>query len=258
MQLLLVPNAVAEGGADTVEPAPTERCGCPVGRRSWPVRAYTGRSWPQFGGIASDYTKAVSVSYGSDVSETGGRRERKKLQTREALSAAALRLFLKSGYEDVTVVEIADAADMALTTLFKHFPGGKETLIFDDGTQRQAALIAAVTQRATDQSVLEALREFMATRGPFRADLRPHYRSKAELIGRTPALRLHAQRLWTDLTDDLAGLIADQAGRDRPDIAIRALARYVLEIPSLAAREERPRAALDEIFDHLILGWPGV
>ena len=81
------------------------------------------------------------------VDTTIGRRERKKAQTRQALSDAALELFLRRGYDQVTVAEIATAADTALATVFKHFPDGKESLIFDDGLIPDASQIALARGR---------------------------------------------------------------------------------------------------------------
>src|SRR4051794_41350410 len=76
-----------------------------------------------------------------------GRRERKKAATRRALADAALELFLERGYDDVTVAEIAEAADVSVTTLFNHFPGGKPALVFDEAQAREDALVAAVRDR---------------------------------------------------------------------------------------------------------------
>ena len=77
-------------------------------------------------------------------SQPAGRRERKKVATRAAIADAALQLFLVRGYDQVSVRDVADAADVAVTTLFQHFPG-KEALVFDQDENREAALVAAVT-----------------------------------------------------------------------------------------------------------------
>ncbi|OZB88322.1 MAG: TetR family transcriptional regulator, partial [Microbacterium sp. 14-71-5] len=46
-----------------------------------------------------------------------GLRERKRALTRRALNQEAVRLFLERGFDNVTVAEIADGANVALTTL---------------------------------------------------------------------------------------------------------------------------------------------
>lgn len=185
-----------------------------------------------------------------------GRRERKKAATRQALAAAARRLFLERGFDEVTVAEIADAADTAVSTLFAHFPGGKEALVLGDGVEREQALTAAVRQRPAGTSVLRALRDFLATRGPFNPDPAPQARQIAALVVATPALRSYARTLWTSCETSLAGVIAEQTDREADDLSLRLLARYVLEIPDLAGAEPDPTAALDVAFAHLRCGWP--
>src|SRR2546421_4755799 len=80
------------------------------------------------------------------VTEQPGRRERKKAATRKAIADTALRLFLERGYDAVGIREIAAAADVAITTLFAHFPS-KEALVFDQDQKREERLIRAVTDR---------------------------------------------------------------------------------------------------------------
>ncbi len=54
--------------------------------------------------------------------EPSGRRERKKAATRQKIADTALRLFLERGYDDVGIRDVAAEADVAVTTLFSHFP----------------------------------------------------------------------------------------------------------------------------------------
>src|SRR5687768_15607477 len=138
-----------------------------------------------------------------------GRRERKKAATRQALAAAARRLFLARGFDEVTVAEIADAADTAVSTLFAHFPGGKEALILGDSRERELALTAAVRQCPAGVSVLDALRDFLATRGPFNPRPDPEVRRLTALVVATPALRTYARTLWTGCESTLAQVIAE-------------------------------------------------
>ncbi|MEU7833153.1 TetR family transcriptional regulator [Nonomuraea sp. NPDC049129] len=190
------------------------------------------------------------------MATTMGRRERKKAQTRRALSDAALRLFSEHGYDGVTVAQIADEADVSIATLFAHVPDGKEALIFDDGAERHVWLVTAIHDRPAGQSVLEALRRCLAGRGPFTEDLPPDLRRKRDLIVSTPALREYSRKLWIASEGALAEAIATESGRDPADMTVRALARYVLEIPELAGTEADPLAAMHAIFDLLQSGWP--
>ncbi|NBE92349.1 TetR/AcrR family transcriptional regulator [Nonomuraea sp. KC401] len=63
------------------------------------------------------------------MTEEPGRRERKKQRTRQALIQAALRLFEKQGYEETTVAQIAEAADLSTRTFFLHFPTKEDVLL---------------------------------------------------------------------------------------------------------------------------------
>lgn len=185
-----------------------------------------------------------------------GRRDRKKAATRQALADAALKLFLERGFDNVTVKEIAEAADTAVATLFAHFPAGKEALILADSGERLESLTAAVRERPEGTSVLDALHAFFAARGPFNDNLPDEYRSRVDLVLRTPALWAYARKVWVDCQPSLAELLAEAAGVDEPDDSLHALARYVLETPDLASYRPDRRAALAEAFAHLKQGWP--
>jgi AcrR family transcriptional regulator len=203
----------------------------------------------------------------TDAPEALGRRERKKLATRRALAEAALKLILERGYDAVTVAEIADEADTAVTTLFKHFPDGKESLVFHGGIElelegvaiedRGAALASAIRDRGEGVRPLDAIEGFIADRGAFAGQTRSaRFRAQVKLISETPALRTYARKLWMDCEAPVIAELAAETGRDPQDPALRAVARYALETPSLFGVDPDARGALGEVFDRLRAGWP--
>jgi AcrR family transcriptional regulator len=90
----------------------------------------------------------------------GGRRERRKAQTRTAVRETAQRLFAERGFDAVTIADIAAAADVAVQTVFNHFET-KEALFFDERTPWVELSVAAVTGRAPGADPVRALREYL-------------------------------------------------------------------------------------------------
>ena len=57
-----------------------------------------------------------------------GRRERHRLETRERIFRAALRLFAERGFSTTTVEDITEAADVGKGTFFNYFPSKEHVL----------------------------------------------------------------------------------------------------------------------------------
>ncbi|WP_020015243.1 TetR/AcrR family transcriptional regulator [Promicromonospora sukumoe] len=182
-----------------------------------------------------------------------GLRARKRAQTRHALHESAVELFLARGFDDVTVAEIAEDANVALTTLFTYYPDGKVALVFEQDEDRAAALVDAVRERPAGTDPLRAVETFMASRLPFEPQ-DPRRERLLGLIFSTPQLRAHVRKKWTDCEDALVKVLAEE-GHEPEDAAVRALARLVLESPDIAARESAPGEALAMIFANLRRGW---
>ncbi|MEQ8146750.1 TetR family transcriptional regulator [Streptomyces sp. OP7] len=186
-----------------------------------------------------------------------GRRERKKAATRRAIADAALRLFLERGYDAVGIREIADAADVSTTTLFKHFPV-KEALVFDEDADQEERLLAAVRDRPAGRSVPAALCEHALTHRLVTAEGDEGDGGIAafrELVAGTPALRDYGQNMWLRHTAALAGVIAEESGMAADDPACLALAHFALEAPRAAHGHPDPREAVTRAFDLLEHGW---
>jgi AcrR family transcriptional regulator len=182
-----------------------------------------------------------------------GRRERKKLQTRQSIADAALELFMARGFDDVGVKEIADRADVSVTTLFKHFPS-KEALLFDEDEQQESVLISAVRDRPAGQSVPQALRDHFLAAAQGHVD-HPLFADFARLVRSTPALRAYERRMWARHETALAHAIAADIGAPEDDIRCAGLARFALEARDVIfGRPDRERAAT-ELFGLLEDGW---
>src|SRR3954452_11717265 len=88
-------------------------------------------------------------------------RARKKARTRLEISDVATRLFAERGFEEVTLSEIAAAAEVSIKTIFNHF-GSKEELYFDRADELREAVIAAIVERDQGTTVLEGLHALLA------------------------------------------------------------------------------------------------
>jgi len=94
-----------------------------------------------------------------------GLRERKKRQTRETIERVALELFAERGYDQTTLAEIAEAADISPRTVFSYFPS-KEDILFCTESGYIENVREALQQRPAGTNTVDALREFISSMPP--------------------------------------------------------------------------------------------
>ncbi|MEW6441649.1 MAG: TetR/AcrR family transcriptional regulator [bacterium] len=98
------------------------------------------------------------------------RRERERLEQRQEMLAAALELFSKKGYRNVSMHEVADKAEFAIGTLYKFFRNKEDlykALILEHACKFHDALATAVRE---SDSEIEKLRSYVRAKGEvFRA-----------------------------------------------------------------------------------------
>jgi AcrR family transcriptional regulator len=185
-----------------------------------------------------------------------GRRERKKAATRKAISDTATMMFLERGFDEVSIREVAEAADVSPTTVFAHFPQ-KEALVFDEDDEQRERLVAVVRDRPAGSTIHAAIYDFYARE--IRANGEEHgdeaTRRFLRFLDDTPALRDYAAKMWLRHEDSLAAAIADEFDLPGPDDGIRAYARFVLQMQLLVNDSDDPLAALDAGFAVLENGW---
>ena len=114
-----------------------------------------------------------------------GRRERKKQQTRLAILRAGLELYLSQGFQETTVSQIAEAADVASSTFFLHFQSKEELVL--GGHEMGARHLVALLDAPRTMPLVAVLREQ-------RAHVRPEdwneklWELRAQVIASDPAL----------------------------------------------------------------------
>lgn len=92
------------------------------------------------------------------MSTDPGLRERKKLASRRALTAAALRLAHERGVAAVTVEEIAAEAGLSPRTFFNYF-ATKEAAFVGDDLERAEAFVATVVAAPSGAALWPLLRD---------------------------------------------------------------------------------------------------
>jgi AcrR family transcriptional regulator len=87
-------------------------------------------------------------------------RERKKLATRRLLRRTAIVLIAERGLANVTVEDIAEAAQVSPRTFFNYFPS-KEAVLFSGDPDRVAALRAGIAHGAPGKTALALVHEVL-------------------------------------------------------------------------------------------------
>jgi AcrR family transcriptional regulator len=147
------------------------------------------------------------------------RRDRKRLATRDAIRSAALELFMDRGFDAVSVEEVARAADVGASTVYRHFPT-KEDLVLAHLASRQAEFVELLGTVTAVRTVGELLVATTLAWAPDAAaqDL---LRCEIDLVVATPALLARLQHQIVDWERPIAARLAARCGRSDTDLELR-------------------------------------
>jgi AcrR family transcriptional regulator len=148
-----------------------------------------------------------------------GLRESKKLQTRQEIANAAMRLFVQRGFDHVKVSEVAEAVGVSEKTVFNYFPT-KEDLFFDEVPARAAALADAIRTRGPGESIVSALRRLQSNECSRLCS--QGFAVFARIIEESPALQAKELEVMAYFTDVLAGAIREALAVPELDAKIAA------------------------------------
>jgi AcrR family transcriptional regulator len=153
-------------------------------------------------------------------------RERKKRLTREAIFAAARALFGERGFDDVTVAEIADAANISVKTLFTYI-GSKEELLFSGRPAVLDAVVEAVRNRKLAQTPLVAAGQALLA-AVDDTDQDRNIDAFLRMAASGPAARSRLRALWDETEDALAEALSTRKDSPRELAARRLTAAQIM------------------------------
>lgn len=155
-----------------------------------------------------------------------GLRERKKLKTRVAIREATYGLIAEQGYEATTIEQIAAAAEVSPSTVFRYFPT-KEDIVLTD--EFDPVMEAAVRARPADETPLESLRAVLRQAvEAILADQPEEMSQRSRLMLEIPAVRARMTETMAETSLLLTRAVADRTGRAESDLEVRVFTASVM------------------------------
>jgi AcrR family transcriptional regulator len=155
-----------------------------------------------------------------------GLRERKKAQTRAAIQRHALRLFQEQGYAATTMEQIAAAADVSPSTLYRYFPTKEDLILQDD---YDPVMAAAFRAQPAHLPLLEAFRAAVhEVLSAISTQDRDGAALRARLSFTIPEVRARTLDHMLTTSDMLAELFAERLDRSPDDLELRVLAGTII------------------------------
>ncbi len=140
-----------------------------------------------------------------------GRRERKRRETYDRIAKAAIKLFLKLGYEETTMDAIAEAADVSRRSLFHYF-SSKEDVLFANQEKFLSAVVEEIRRQPKEWS-WPALIESAMVRAIADASS-PENIAIDEFVRHTPALQSRYQLKYVYLEQAIASALVERGNSD--------------------------------------------
>ncbi|MDP4506805.1 TetR/AcrR family transcriptional regulator [Nonomuraea turcica] len=185
-----------------------------------------------------------------------GLRERKKQRTHAAISDAAITLFLEHGFNQVSVAQVAEAAEVSKRTLFAYFPT-KEDLVVHRLADHETESARVVRARPPRTDPLTALREHflkgLRERDPITGlNDAPQVRRLHRMILDAPSLVARMERFKTGAERALAQALQETA--DTPELTARLAAVQIVAVQWALAQDNAGRLAYGEPADERYAG----
>ena len=153
------------------------------------------------------------IAYRVAMDATTGLRERKKAQTRTAISRAVMRLALERGLDAVTADDIAEAANVSVRTFHNYFGSKEEALVAAWRSEFQVH-VDALRGRPADEPILVSLELVLGSIAASMADQPDAAEAHADLLWTSLALARYRTVLLDEAIRMVTGVVAARTGTD--------------------------------------------
>jgi AcrR family transcriptional regulator len=146
------------------------------------------------------------------MNETG-LRERKKAETRTAITRAVLRLALERGLDAMTAEEIAAAANVSVRTFHNYFPSKEEALVAAWTSEFQV-YVDALRDRPADEPILVSLEHVFTEIALNLADRPTETTAHTDLLWTSLVMARYRSVLLDEAIRMVTAVVADRTGTD--------------------------------------------
>jgi AcrR family transcriptional regulator len=173
------------------------------------------------------------------VSEELSLRERKKAETRRRIADIATGLFLMRGFDQVTVADVARAADVSVNTVFNYFRT-KEDLFFDRQDIAEQSMGRVVAGRRPGESAVQAVRRDFhdaLDKRDWRYGITGGAPDFSRMVTESPALGARIRQMGDLREEYLAQVLAEETDADPDDPTPRLIAAQLVALTRTVSAE---------------------
>lgn len=152
-----------------------------------------------------------------------GLRERKRAATRLLIERAALTLALERGFENVTIDQISEFADISARTFFNYFPSKEAAVLSHSPDLPDDEQVEAFVSAGPDESILDGIRRMLSAaiedKDVEMAEVHELVQLRRELMLRSPELFAARMAGMQKIEEVMVAIVVRRLERDMPAVA---------------------------------------
>lgn len=184
----------------------------------------------------SIYTQCLE-NYTQEMLNHTSLRERKKAKVRDSLIQVSMKLFIEKGFEETTVDEIAEAAEVSRRSFFRYFPS-KDLVVFPHQDIYLEYFRRLLAENRGQETAMDAIRRATMTMAEQYHAAREDHLIQQRIIQKSPTLIARGDKMDEDWEAIIAAeLIARRGDSGMTDRRARFLAGAIMGLFKVILRE---------------------